>query len=288
MAAETWYHDTKVLIWLDDPKDPKCREVFDQVNLILMDLGFLMGKDARIEKEYTCLGPGRRHGWRFDLHVKTSLSGRCIEAHFFQNKVIDNKNGNEYDFNIFKMMPYVMRLEFIRARNRIFKWCSDNGIPTRVDKKAVAVTPLDHFNAGWGYDRFDRDESGWPSDKELKSWDKKDADGAMLTHGARRYVWCRRSYRWISAQVYGGINAMWQGYVGNTSITNEPAVYYTSKFPGRGRTWQTNRERAQMIDKHYVKAIQAADIQKAAAILKYRNKVLPNEPAPKIKIDLLH
>lgn len=285
-------HDASVNVWLENPDSDQPRQIFQAINLLLMDLGFLMGKDKHIEKNYACLGPYHRTGWFFDLHVSLSLRGRYVEAAFFQDKVIDNPHGNKYDFNILSKMPYIMRLQFLKVKNRIIKLCEEQGVPHRMSERDLlseTSTPLERFNAAWMGDRFKRDADGWPAKEELRSWvhrnvgeTKEDWEARVPQQGLLKYTIDYRTHRCIAVRIYGGINGMWHGYVGNTFWSNESFGTYRDTPLGRRRYWRSEQAHADVIDKHLIAAINAGNFKKAEAIRRHRANIIKTIPMPKL------
>lgn len=141
-------------------------------------------------------------------------SGAGVE--FWQDVAHENPHGGRYDFSRESKMPYIVRLRYLWIRRRLIDLLVGRGIRERVyDPPSPNPDPLAWFNGHWdgeyerrrGVHRFERDETGWPSDRELNSWSRKDADGSVLHQGDRRYV--PVSGRLVPCRVYGGINGMW-------------------------------------------------------------------------------
>ena len=78
--------------------------------------GFTIENDAEVAK---CIRRDYYIGRRGDLELYAHRYPAGFEIMFFQNVVIENKSGGRYDFHKFQKMPYMIRLQFMKYRDKI-------------------------------------------------------------------------------------------------------------------------------------------------------------------------
>ncbi len=87
--------------------------LFHKTMNFLSSLGFSVGKDPRIERDYKCLSKDHRYGRKGDLEFKAERYPAGFKIEFYQNVVFENKCGGEYDFDKYKKMPYLVKKQFL-------------------------------------------------------------------------------------------------------------------------------------------------------------------------------
>lgn len=222
-----------------------------------------------------------------DLKGELDVSGRTIKFEMWQgvNTPTRPDHGGRYESNKEACMPYVLRLEMERTRRRIRDYLCN--VFTGYTFKPLKISspnpdPLAYFNDGWdgeyekrrGTHRFDRGSDGWPSDKELSSWGRKDKDGALLNHGAVRWMRDRKG-RLLRGRVYGGINGMWMFVYGpgQRDHTHESGNRFFTYRPGETpRKEVDERVRRKRLEQELAKAIKAMNFERAAVL---RDVMLP-------------
>lgn len=230
-----WRHLSKHKDW----------ETFCRLMKTLEAAGFTVGHDPRISEQYPILAGDHRYGWKATpqgrLEFKAQIYNTGCDIQFFQSVVTTNKNGGEYDFDREAKMPYLVRKLYEGTRAKLIAHLESRGFqsdgyderrPTvsslarrlgvidgtadRVTAAEVSAAALAGFNSTWdgeyekrrGIHRFDRDETGWPSERELKSWDRTDHDGARIEQGQVRFFRDHQGFL-KRGVVFGGINGMW-------------------------------------------------------------------------------
>lgn len=264
-------------------------EVFDLIAATLASIGWTIGPwDGA--KHYPAIAESRRTcGHKSGLQAELSVSGRCVELEMWQDVTpSENPNGGKYDFNKLGRMPYVLRLEVERTRRRVIKALCDAHSGYSVSPPRLSSPnpdPLAWFNDSWddeyerkrGGHRFKRGADGWPSDDELKSWCRKDADGIELHQGVERYLRNHKG-RLIRGRVYGGINGRW------TLVYGPGAGDYTSAQANEFFTCSPSevpakvcppRERRKRLERELQKAIKALDFKRAETL---KNVLFPAGP----------
>lgn len=199
--------------WLTQPD----YETYNRILKVLRDSGFNVHKDPRIEEHFKTLSKYHDAGEKNHLHFKSEVYPVGCKFEFYQNIVFENSSGGFYDFNKLEKMPYLIKKAFECATIKVAKKLTELGF-TEAYKEAKSPNPdpLRYFNDKWddeynrkrGDHRFQRGPDGWPSDKEVDCWNRKDKDGIILTQGCVRYSRSFSGYL-MRGRVYGGINGRW-------------------------------------------------------------------------------
>ncbi len=225
-----------------------------------------------------------------DLKADLNLSGRCIEFQMFQSVNCPTRPDHEgrYESNKEACMPYVLRLEMERTRRRIRDYLCNvfDGYAFQPPKiVSPNPDPLAYFNSGWdgeyerkrGTHRFERDASGWPSDRELSSWSRTDQDGARLEHGSIRYARDHKG-RLLRGRVYGGINGMWMLVYGpgRRDHMHETAATLFTLAQGMPRKQVPAYVRLKRLQGELDKAVKAMNFERAAVL---RDILHPQPPS---------
>lgn len=280
--------DTSIQVWEVEVHD-SIRTVLAACVALLRRRGWSVCLDPRIARDYPTLS--RDHWYASHtsgLEVLLQLCGRHLKIEFFQNVAnVSNQNGGQYDFGKFARMPRAMQIrcvvELAAMVRRLLRFgyafghACDLREPLLMSTLKIVTgrsvserSPLEQFNIAWSFsrspvaDRFDRDETGWPSEKELRSWAHTDRDGVVLRNGDWRYV--RVDGRVRHVQAFGGINGMWQAWSNGVQVGwGVGATEFSSRFPEdeprRLVPGQTAR-----LEKELEKATKAKDWRRSAAI----------------------
>lgn len=254
----------------------------------LKGIGLSVEDDARIAARYPSLRATHREGFRGDLrwHGETYPTGCKIV--FFQDLVTVNPNGGRYDFDRLAKMPYPVRLGFLRARRALDATLRDLGLTDTTKATSPNPDPLRYFNDAWdgayekrhGVHRFERDETGWPSGRELAGWPQRDRDGAPLAHGAIRYARDGKG-RLLRGRVYGGINGMWMFVYGpgRADHTHAPADRFFSWHPDLPR--KAHPDPASSIKRRLDAAVKAQAFERAIPLRNALRRLAERgQPAP--------
>lgn len=222
---------TSVHVWENDVDEDGLLRVLTGAIERMRDDGWELQPDAEVAERWPSLAKVHWEGRNGDLQVKARIGGRHLEFVFFQSIVTENPNGGFYDFQKMAKMTAAsraLRLQCIAEMCVLTCWLGEwgyrlsapDGFHRRVVEfrhhPLIAVrnlaegdpdeTPLDRFNAVWGSDRFDRDETGWPSVSSC--WRRIDRDGKRIAQGATKYI-RGRDGRLARGQAFGGINGLW-------------------------------------------------------------------------------
>lgn len=296
------FHDASISIWEDSIPSPSGeggfkardawerefkRQVFARVIQTLHRLGWTVAPwDS---EHYRLLAPRRRTCRKGDLHGELSIDGRVVEFKMWQDVTpSENPNGGRHDFDKLIRMPYVLRLEVERTRRRISEYLCNVFSGYSVKQKKIDSPnpdPLAWFNDKWddeyekkrGTHRFKRGADGWPSEEELNSWDRKDADGLVLNHGDVRWLRNHKGHL-LRGRVYGGINGRW------TLVYGPGERDYTCAQAGEFFTYKPDmtpakspdpRQRRKRLEQELKKAVAAMDFKRAQLL---KSALFPEGP----------
>jgi hypothetical protein len=241
------------------------RGVYDDLIRLLRRHGFSVRPDEHVKKNYPSLSETHRVGRYRGEHLEFSLESNGIhtEITFFQELVKENPNGGKYDFNKFSKMPFLVRLRFQWIREKIREFLEGRGLPLQSKVESPIPDPLAWFNDGWSSNRFDRGEDGWPSDKVLKSWSRKDANGEIIGHGDVVHFRDHSGHP-VRGLAYGGINGMWTVVYGPgvRDYAQEPACYLSRKPLPKGRWFRPDVRRSR-IQRKLDKAVESMCFERA-------------------------
>ncbi|MEN5162617.1 UvrB/UvrC motif-containing protein [Achromobacter kerstersii] len=293
-AGTVHFHDTSLSIWEDGITKARNaggyqgakswrrqfkHDVFARIVQQLNRLGWRVAPWIDSDK-YRAIALDHRTCTKGDLQAELSLNGRHIEFQVWQDvQNVDNPNGGKHDFDKTDRMTYLQRLEMNRTRSRISDYLCNVFTDYRLTPpkiKGPNPDPLAYFNDRWdsecdkqrGAHRFSRGPDGWPSDKELASWDRKDQDGAPLNHGDVRWTRDRKG-RLLRGRVYGGINGMWMLVYGpgQRDHTHDNAGRFFTYRPGETpRKLVAPHERRIRLEGELTKAIKAMHFERAAVL----------------------
>lgn len=183
---------------------------------VLKRTGFRIAADPALHRRHQRLSKYHRVASRGDLSVHCEVYPTGSKFEFYQDIVTVNRNGGRYDFDRVAKMPYLVRKAFELALRELKADLVGHGFLERTKVRSAVPDPLAYFNDRWdgeyekrlGCHRFARDESGWPASSELQNYQRRDRDGADLTHGALRYLRTSQGYL-LRGRVYGGIGGRW-------------------------------------------------------------------------------
>ena len=256
------------------------KDVFARIVQQLNRMGWTCEVPAEMVKRYSLsFASNYRACRKGDLHGELSLGGRHIEFVMWQElHNVSNPNGGRYDFDKEQRMPYLLRLQMQVTRCRLRDYLVnvfDGYVFTPERVSSPNPDPLAYFNARWdgeyekrrGTHRFDRGPDGWPSERAMSSWDRKDADGRPLSHGDVRWMRDRQG-RLRRGRVYGGINGMWMIVYGPgpRDHTHESAGKFFTYVPCMPRKQVSEYHRRKRVQVELDLAVSAMNFERAAVL----------------------
>lgn len=162
-------------------------------------------------------------GRRGDLELYAHRYPAGFEIMFFQNVVIENKNGGRYDFDKFQKMPYIIRLRFMKYRDKIIallKSVEDLKDESKADPRLAEEWIKARYVEEWHHEQ--KDMNFLLSDlygQTQEPYNGRDRDKKTLHNGDVKYFrhWNGRLYR---GRVYHNINNMWWVILDRFTVQN--------------------------------------------------------------------
>ena len=182
--------------------------------------GFSIENDAEVAK---CIRRDYYIGRRGDLELYAHRYPAGFEIMFFQNVVIENKSGGRYDFDKFQKMPYMIRLRFMKYRDKIIallKSVEDLKDESKADPRLAAEWIKARYVEEWHHEQKDMNFLLSDLDGQTQeSYNGRDRDEKTLHNGDVKYFrhWDGRLYR---GRVYHNINNMWWVILDRFTVRN--------------------------------------------------------------------
>ena len=182
--------------------------------------GFTIENDAEVAK---CIRDDYFIGRRGDLELYAHRYPAGFEIMFFQNIVIENQNGGRYDFDKFQKMPYMIRLRFIKYRDKIIallKSVEDLEDESKADPRLAEEWIKARYVEEWHHEQKDMNFLLSDLDGQTQeSYNGRDRDEKTLHNGDVKYFrhWDGRLYR---GRVYHNINNMWWVILDRFTVRN--------------------------------------------------------------------
>ena len=182
--------------------------------------GFTIENDAEVAK---CIRDDYFIGRRGDLELYAHRYPAGFEIMFFQNVVIENKSGGRYDFDKFQKMPYMIRLRFMKYRDKIIallKSVEDLKDESKADPRLAEEWIKARYVEEWHHEQKDMNFLLSDLDGQTQeSYNGRDRDEKTLHNGDVKYFrhWDGRLYR---GRVYHNINNMWWVILDRFTVRN--------------------------------------------------------------------
>ena len=182
--------------------------------------GFSIENDAEVAK---CIRRDYYIGRRGDLELYAHRYPAGFEIMFFQNVVIENKSGGRYDFDKFQKMPYMIRLRFMKYRDKIIallKSVEDLKDESKADPRLAEEWIKARYVEEWHHEQKDMNFLLSDLDGQTQeSYNGRDRDEKTLHNGDVKYFrhWDGRLYR---GRVYHNTNNMWWVILDRFTVRN--------------------------------------------------------------------
>lgn len=202
-------------------------KILNSVLKFMKSIGYQVGRNPRIKKDYPSLSKDNWYGRKGELEVEIERYPRGFRLEFFQNINFENSFGGRYDFNKFEKAPYLVRLQWIVETEKIGKFI-ERSVPgvicsTKLQYKTSEEKVKQHFVDSWHHSEENMDFKLTDLDGETSEpYNSKDRDGKIIYNGEIKYF---RDYkgRLRRGKVYHNINNMWWVILNDTEYTNEAA-----------------------------------------------------------------
>ena len=236
-------HDTQIFAREENVDKNGMHAVLRSMLARLRSRGHVMQRCPQTAKNHPSLAPDTWVGRLGDLECLVEVRGRLLEAAFFQNVAnVTNQYGGRYDLGKYRRMPRTIRLQCVVEMTAVLNKLRELGYafesPSFAEPMSMlavrdAAEPpkrwgtLDDFNSHWdsewdrkrGTHRFERDETGWPTAKEIGH--HLDRDRVPVRNGELRYF--RDRGRLVRGIVRTNMNGMW--YVGDFACASSHELF---------------------------------------------------------------
>ena len=182
--------------------------------------GFTIENDAEVAK---CIRSDYYIGRRGDLELYAHRYPAGFEITFFQNVAIKNKDGGRYDSRKFQKMPYMIRLRFMKYRDKIIallKSVEDLEDESKADPRLAEEWIKARYVEEWHHEQKDMNFCLSDLDGQTQEpYNSRDRDGKTVYNGEVKYFrhWNGRLYR---GRVYHNINNMWWVILDRFTVRN--------------------------------------------------------------------
>lgn len=200
--------------------------------------GFDVFKDKRIEKNYKCLSSTHRQGKKGDLEFKSDVYPAGFKIDFFQNIVVENSNGGEYDFDKFDKMPYLIKKSFLNESNHIrlflekHKITDDSKSELKSSEGKVFQHICEYRDMHHASDPFSSLEAS--VGHTSSNCNNEDRDKKQLFNGDVKYFRDHKG-NLNRCVVYHHINNMWFGIINKDRYINSGSFEYFDCIPSEVR-----------------------------------------------------
>jgi len=181
---------------------PVLKNIFN----ILEFRGWKIQTDQRVKNEYgESFAKDYWEGKKGDLLFKANRYQAGMKLEFYQEVNVQHPKSGYYDFDKLKMMPYLIRCQFIVEVNYIKSILIEAGFDdtTKPNFKYAIDEVMFRIKDCWHY----KDGKELP-EYEIPSYNAKDKEGNHLRNGQVKYFRDRRG-RLQRGTVYHNINNMW-------------------------------------------------------------------------------
>lgn len=181
------------------------------VFVLLKGRGWIIQTDQGVLKRHPIIADDYFEGQKGDLRFKAEQHPALSELEFYQDINTENRNGGRYDFDKLKMMPYLIRCQFLTELKHIKNLLiglgyADHSAPvlkTAEDKvKYAFVRSWHHPQKSMEFNLKDTDG------QTSESYNSTDMDGKTIKNGEAKYFRDRKG-RLMRGTVYHNINNMW-------------------------------------------------------------------------------
>lgn len=252
------------------------RDVFSRVVQTLNRLGWLVVVPQEDIDRYGVNFARRfRYCTKGELKADLKLHGRSIELEFFQNVNAPDRPDHEgrYQSDKEKHMPYLMRMEMLRTRNRIVTYLTNVFDGYRLKEKDPGwsdigpgkLTNMDvikadyrsswHYNGNW--EEYLKKNPYMASGRNSSS-----AEGQQLEPGMRVW-WFDWKGRIMTGTAWYNINNMWYVTWGRYGISNIASFELYLCFPENPRLKRNDRQRRCKLESLMGDAITKMDFLRA-------------------------
>lgn len=245
------------------------RQVFARIVQTLNRIGWKVDQHIEHAKQY---GRSFANSFRIcskgDLRAELKISGRSISLEFWQGVNTPTRPDHGGRYEKIEAMPYLLRLEMNRTRNRIARYLTAvfsgyiiEDVQTPLPLQLTAMEKINrNYAASWHFKGY---WAEYLANGNVQPSNRKSADGTLLEHG--QPVWLRDYHgRWMQGTAYYNINNMWWVVLGRYAYTNRGSHELHTTQPPDLRS-KDNRKRAIHSLRELLRtAIDSAEFERAA------------------------
>jgi len=185
------------------------RRLFLDIILHLRKLGFEIGKDQDIDKNYHMLNKTHRYGVMKGLEFSADYYNTGMKFEFFQNvtPTSGRKLGDgKYGFDKLKYMSYLMSKRFIFTRNSVIKYLESRGIVEKVKKHLTwhGQPDLDAYKTN-----REKVAAIKTTTDNVSEYNSKDRDKKEIKNGDKKCFYSPYTKRLNVGYAFHNINNMW-------------------------------------------------------------------------------
>jgi len=194
----------------------------------MSSIGFYVGEDKRIKRDYPILNNKHRYGRYSDLEFKSNVYLNGFEIEFFQNINFENPCGGEYDFKKLEKMPYLVRKQYELTEKKLAYFFKKHELVVEYQqnlKKGREFVIEEYIRS------CHKPQKEWfplkEIDGETAEYERNatDRDGNIIYNGETKYF---RDYSGYlnRGQVYYDINMNWWAVLPDGRVTIHPCWEY--------------------------------------------------------------
>lgn len=183
-------------------------KIFDSMQL----RGWKIQTDQSVLEMYPSIANDHFEGIKGDLKFKAERYPTGCEIEFYQDVNKKHRTSGKYDFKKLKLMPYLIRCQFLVELNHISKLLVDSGFEDT--SKPILKTAIEKVENHIG-----NSIHRGLDDKKIPSYDAEDKDGKRIRNGEVKYFRDHKG-RLNRGVVYHNINNMWWTVLNQYEYTN--------------------------------------------------------------------
>ncbi|MGN5650384.1 hypothetical protein [Bacillus sp. Brlt_9] len=187
-------------------------KILEKIFNLMRSRGWKVQTDQKVLEDYPSIAKDHFEGEKGDLKFKSHRYPVGFEIEFYQDVNIINRNGGKYDFKKLKLMPYLIRCQFLAELKNISKLLVDSGYEDT--SKPILKTAKEKVEYHIG-----KSISPELDDKKIASYDAEDKDGKRIHNGEIKYFRDHKG-RLNRGIVYHNTNNMWWTVLNKYEYTN--------------------------------------------------------------------
>lgn len=263
--------DMSTTVWFDSVTDPLIAKAFQCSVRTLRADGFTINNDKAHDALYPSLKGTQKYGRKGVLEVIIERCGRSVKVAFFQNVVHENSHGGQYDFNKYEKAPYLVRLAYLKARNRLDTAWQALGLPCMQTEDQVATRGKAFIERR---ERELNEFQRWTSKPIPDRYNALSRAKRIIIEGDQ--VFFSKKGRWLTGTAYHNINNMWWVLDSGSEVHNLASFELIHRgdlnAPLKGRQIEPARAIAQ-INRKLAQQVAAEAFDRAASLRDRRDQL---------------